>query len=60
MTRGLLHAMRFLAVCAFLLGSWGCSDASNEKDITATSGPGSAPPGAKANSEEMPPPPPGK
>jgi hypothetical protein len=45
------RSMRLAALALCLLGASGCEE-SNEKDLTATSGPGSAPPGAKANSEE--------
>lgn len=48
--------MRLTVLALCLLGVSGCNE-DNEQNLTATSGPGSAPPGAKANSEELPPPP---
>lgn len=53
-----LRSMKLAALALCLLGGAGCEE-SNEKDLTATSGPGSAPPGAQVNSEEAEPTPPG-
>ena len=56
MTPSFFRSMRFAALALCLLGVSGCTE-DNEQNLTATSGPGSAPPGAKANSEELPAPP---